>query len=209
MSEIINSNCKHFKFWVMKSIKNNFCFAVAFSFLIVSCTKEGPAGPAGQQGSVGATGAQGPKGDKGDKGDPGNANVMEFIKDISTAVWTTVGTSSAGYLKLDISAPNTLTTDVVNNWVNLVYVYSSDGAGPWVQLPYYTERNIRVRAEISVGLLTLKRDQDGKPFTQSWFNKVRLICIKPTSTGTISRQSAPLPDFSDYHAVCRYYGLSE
>ena len=134
---------------------------------------------------------------------------MEFTKDISTAVWSTVCSSTKGYLKLDISAPNTLTEDVVNNWVYLEYVYTSDSPNPWVQLPYYTEYNIRVRADISIGLLTLKRDQDGLPSTQSWFNKVRLICIKPTSTGTISRQSAPLPDFNDYRAVCRYYGLPE
>lgn len=174
-----------------------------------ACAKEGPAGPAGEQGPPGPTGATGQQGPKGDKGDEGNANVKVFTKDITTAAWTTIGTANEGFLELDISAPDVLTADVVNNWVNLVYVYTSDAAGPWAQLPYYTERDIRVRADISVGHLILKRDQDGRPETQSWFDKVRLVCIKPSSSGSLTRHSAPLPDFSNYRAVCNYYGIDE
>jgi hypothetical protein len=189
-------------------IRKAWAILLAFS-LFTACTKEGPTGPAGEQGPPGATGQQGPKGDKGDKGDAGNANVKVYTKDISSATWTTVGTSASGYLELDISVPKVLTSDVVNNWVNLVYVYTSDASGPWAQLPYYTERNIRVRAEINIGHLILKRDQDGRPSTQSWFNQVKLICIKPSSSGSLARKTGPLPDFSDYHAVCSYYGLEE
>lgn len=178
-------------------------------FLFSACTKDGPAGPAGEQGPPGTTGQQGAKGDKGDKGNEGNANVKVFTQDISKSTWTMVGSSTNGYLKLDISAPQVLTTDVVTNWVNLVYVHTSDATGPWFLLPYYSERDIRVTADVQTGKLTLKRDQEGKPYTQSWFNTVKVVCIKPSSVGTLARQSGPPPDYSDYKAVCRYYGISE
>lgn len=183
-------------------------FAVSL-LLYIGCTKEGPAGPAGTQGPAGVAGVQGGKGDKGDKGDSGNANVKVYSKDISSSIWETVGNNAAGYLKLTIPAPQVLTSDVVNNWINLVYVYTSDFKGSWALLPYYSERNIRVTADITVGAIILKRDQDGTPYTQSWFNKVRLICIEPSSTGTIARKSEPLVDYTDYAAVCRYYSIPE
>lgn len=195
-------------------IKRMWTFLLIAS-LFAACTKEGPAGPAGEQGPAGAagpagaTGQQGPKGDKGDKGDQGDANVKVYTKDITNATWTMVGTTTNGFLKLDISVPDVLTSDVVNNWVNLVYVYTSDAVGPWTQLPYYTERDILVRAQIDVGHLILTRSQDGIPDTQSWFDKVRLVCIKPSSSGSLTRHSAPLPDFSDYRAVCAYYAIDE
>jgi hypothetical protein len=161
-----------------------------------ACTKEGPAGPQGEQGL------------QGNKGDPGSANVKVFTKDITGATWATVGSSSAGYLKLDISAPQVLTGDVVNNWVTLVYVQSTDFSS-WALLPYYTERNIQVSAGISVGHLVLQRSQEGKPSTQSNFYTVRLVCIEPSSTGPLQRTAASQPDFKDYNAVSAYYGIKE
>lgn len=220
----------------MPCMKRVVCVIFILAFLFASCSKEGPQGPAGPQGEQGVAGQQGPKGDKGatgsrgdtgakgDKGDTGpqgpqgdkgeqgatgNANVKVYTKDISSATWTTIGNVNSGYLELDISAPKVLTSDVVNNWVNLVYVYTSDFGGPWALLPYYTERNVRVSADIRIGHLILKRDQGGVPFTQSWFNKVRLICIEPSSSGSLARHATPPPDFNDYHAVCLYYGIAE
>lgn len=171
------------------------------SLLYIGCTKEGPEGPAGAQGPAGVAGVQGGKGDKGDKGDPGNANVKVFTKDISAETWSVQGTNSSGYEYLNISAPQVLTSDVVNNWVNLVYVRTSDFQGAWALLPYYTERKIRVSADIAVGKIVLKRDQDGAPYTQSWHDRIRLVCIEPSSTGTIARKSGSLVDYADYAAV--------
>ena len=108
-----------------------------------------------------------------------------YTKDISGATWTQVGTNSSGYLSLTINAPNVLTNDVVSNWVILVYVYTSDFSG-WGIVPYYTERNIRVTAEIHTGYITLKRDQDGAPYTQSNFSTLKLVLIKPVSMGTLN-----------------------
>lgn len=179
-------------------------FASILSFSFMSCTKEGPVGPKGPAGE------QGVKGDQGEKGDQGNANVKVFTKDISAATWETVGSSSDGYLKLDISAPTVLTQDVVDNWVNLVYVYTSEvGYAPWTLLPIYSTRNVRVTGTVLVGHLILQRDQDGEPHTQSWFNKVKLVSIKPSSIGALGRMEAPPIDYSDYQAVCNYYGIEE
>lgn len=186
--------------------------ACATICLHTQCSKTGPAGPQGDPGTPGAAGTQGPKGDKGDKGDTGpqgNANVKVFTKDIRSATWTTVGTPANGYLRLEIAAPAVLTADVVQNWVNLVYVYTSEFSGPWAQVPFISDRGVLVNDYILVGKLGLTRSQDGAPSTQSWYYTVRLVCIKPSSTGSIARRGAPLPDLNDYQAVCRYYGIQE
>jgi hypothetical protein len=108
-----------------------------------------------------------------------------YTMDISGMTWTQVGSNSSGYLSLTVNAPNVLTSDVVNNWVILVYVHSTD-FNNWALVPYYTERNIRVTAELNTGSITLKRDQDGAPYTQSNFSTLRLVLMKPGSTGTLN-----------------------
>jgi len=108
-----------------------------------------------------------------------------YTMDISNMTWTTVGTSSSGYLSLKVNAPNVLTGDVTSNWVVLVYVKSTDFGSQWALVPYYTERDIRVTADVEPGYVTLKRDQDGQPYTQSGFSDLKLVLIKPDSTGTI------------------------
>ena len=112
-------------------------------------------------------------------------SLMTYTKDISGMTWTTVGTNSSGYLSLQIDAPNLLTSDVVNNWVILVYLRTSDFSS-WALVPYYTERNIRVTADIYTGRIILKRDQNGTPYTQSNFSTLRLVLMKPVATGTIN-----------------------
>jgi hypothetical protein len=183
--------------------------ACAAIFLHSQCSKTGPTGPQGETGATGATGAQGPKGATGATGPAGNANVKVFTKDIRNATWTMVGTLANGYLQLEIAAPAVLTTDVVTNWVNLVYVYTSEFGGPWAQVPFISERGVLVTDYIVVGKLGLRRSQDGEAESQSWYYTVKLVCIKPSATGSIARQGAPLPDFNDYEAVCRYYGISD
>ncbi|GAA4310593.1 hypothetical protein GCM10023149_05330 [Mucilaginibacter gynuensis] len=156
-----------------------------------SCGKDGSVGP---KGDTGAQGEQGDKGDTGDKGATGatgatgakgatgNANVRVYTKDISSSTWQTNSTGGGkGYLSLNIPA-TILTEDIINNWVNLVYVSSSDFGYSWGIVPYYTERNIRVTAQLAVGSITLKRDQDGIAYTQSGFSAVKVVCIKPSTT---------------------------
>lgn len=171
--------------------------------------KKGDEGPAGPKGDHGEQGVKGATGVAGEKGATGNANVKVFTKSIDGATWTTVGNANAGYLSLDISAPKVLTADVVDNWVNLVYVKSTDFDSDWALLPYYTNRNIRVTATIKTGLLTLKRDQDGAPYTQSNFFDVKIVSIKPSSTGAIGYKSSTLPNLKSYKEVSAYYGLKD
>ena len=108
-----------------------------------------------------------------------------YTLSISNMTWTTNGTSSSGYLSLKIDAPNVLTSDVISNWVVLVYVKSTDFGSQWALVPYYTERDIRVTADVEPGYVVLKRDQDGTPYTQSGFSDLKLVLIKPDTTGTI------------------------
>ena len=112
-------------------------------------------------------------------------SVITYTLDISGMSWTTNGTNSSGYLSLQIDAPNVLTDNIVNNWVILVYVKSTDFNG-WALVPYYTERNIRVTANVYTGHIVLKRDQDGTPYTQSNFSQLKVIIMKPFSTGTLN-----------------------
>ena len=108
-----------------------------------------------------------------------------YTMDISNMTSTTTGTSSSGYLSLKINAPNVLTSDVVSDWIILVYVKSTD-FGNWALVPYYTERDIRVTADVRTGYVVLKRDQDGQPYTQSNFSTVRIVLIKSGSAGTLN-----------------------
>jgi hypothetical protein len=112
-------------------------------------------------------------------------SVKVYDLDISKLLWATVGSSSSGYLSLKIDAPNVLTSDVINNWVVLVYVESTD-FGYWALVPYYTERDIRVTADVEPGYVILKRDQDGQPITQSNFSALRLVLINPVTFGAIN-----------------------
>ncbi|MDR6785265.1 hypothetical protein ABIE26_003964 [Pedobacter africanus] len=130
-------------------------------------------------------GDSGTPGENGADGADGNANVQTYTYSLTNAVWTTVGTVTSGYLQLDIAAPQTLTADVLTNNVVMVYVKSTDYAD-WAVLPYYTERNIRVQAEVSVGRIRLKRDQDGRPSTQSNFQNMRVVVMKKTSEKPLS-----------------------
>lgn len=174
-------------------MKKTYCLlllAIAILF-ITSCGKDGAVGPkgdtgaTGEKGATGATGAAGAAGATGPKGATGNANVKVFTKDIIGVTWTTVSQGgSQGYLKLTIPA-TVLTDDIINNWANFVYVTTSDFGYSWAMVPYYTERNIRVTAELSVGSVTLKRDQDGAPYTQSGFSAVKVVCIKPSTSGPL------------------------
>lgn len=153
---------------------------LAVPLLFAACSKDGPAGPEGPQGAQGVPGPQGPQGSQG------NANVQVYEKDISAMTWTASGT----YSYLSVPAPNVLKSDVLEKNTILVYVYTSDFGG-WGIVPYHTERNIRVTAEVKVGSVLLRKDQDGSPTTQSWHHKIRLVIIRNTATNTLNRVQAP------------------
>jgi len=158
--------------------KNKYISLIMMLFVIsffISCSPE--------------DGQDGLPGEKGIPGEDGNANVTVFTRDIKGLQWTTVGNSSSGYLQLEILAPNVLTNEVLQKSTILVYVYTSDFSGNWALLPYYTERRIRVQADVRVGKITLKKDQDGKPSTQSWHDSVKVVIITESSSQPLNKPS--------------------
>lgn len=126
------------------------------------------------------------KGEKGEKGDTGNANVKVYTKNISSEMWTAVGSSPLAYLRLIIAAPNVLTQDVVDNWTILVYIKGTDFQPGWALLPYFTSRGVRLNYNVRKGEVEIQRDQNGGAGTQSSFSSVKLVLIEPSSTGIIS-----------------------
>lgn len=114
-------------------------FALAFTFLAVSCTKEGPEGPAGStgpqgpagsNGAPGATGPAGPQGPAGPagpagstgatgpQGPAGTANVIYSAWfPIAGADWTGTGTTNQSYI---LTAPG-VTQAIRDQGVVLVY----------------------------------------------------------------------------------------
>lgn len=120
-----------------------------------------------------------------------------------------MGSAAEGYQRLIINAPNVLDLSTVRDAVILVYVRSSDYApNYWALVPYYTDRNIRVDAIANHRSLTLKKDQNGKPYVPSVFYEVKIVTIQPSSrTEPISRiQNAPI-DFKDYESVRNHFNF--
>ena len=115
---------------------------------------------------------------QGPQGITGNANVQVYEKDISSLTWT----NNSSYSSLTISAPNVLTSDNIANNIILVYVKTTDFGSNWAIVPYYTERNVRVTAEVRVGTVVLRKDQDGSGSTQSSFSNLRLVLLRQTNT---------------------------
>ena len=115
---------------------------------------------------------------QGPQGIAGNANIQVYEKDISTLTWT----NNSSYSSLTISAPNVLTSDNIANNIILVYVKTTDFGSNWALVPYYTERNIRVTAEVRVGTVVLRKDKDGSGSTQSSFSNLRLVLLRQTNT---------------------------
>jgi hypothetical protein len=148
--------------------------------IMMACSKTGPSGPQGEQG---VQGIRGIPGGAGPQGPQGNANVQVYEQDISGLQWKATST----YLYMQIPAANVLTANVLNTSTILVYVYTSDFNG-WGMVPYYTERNIRVTAEVGIGYVLLRKDQNGSPSTQSWHTKIRVVIIKNTATSPLNRQ---------------------
>jgi|SRR5690606_19971931 len=153
------------------------CFVTALCF--TACSPE--------DGTDGINGEQGEQGLQGEPEKNGNANVKIYTRSLEDLTWQTIGNSNSGYLRMEVPAPNVLTNNVLQNSIILVYVYTSDFGGDWALVPYFTERNIRVQAEISTGKIVLKKDQDGRPSTQSWHTKIRVVIIEQSSSGNLNK----------------------
>lgn len=135
----------------MRKIRLLSLLALAFAFIAVSCTKEGPEGPAGAtgaQGPTGATGATGgtgpagpggpagPQGPIGPQGPPGTANVIY-------SSWATVGSlgviidssfTDYGTCKRWIRSAPSLSQAILDQ--GLVISYWKVGTGIYSTIPY-------------------------------------------------------------------------
>lgn len=122
----------------------------AFVFIVVSCTKEGPAGPAGPQGPqgnaglTGQTGPQGPTGPTGPAGPQGPAGTANVIysawRSFSAGEWADTTIFSINY-KRAIWNSTSLTASVFANGLVLTYVkVASEPSNAYVMplMYYYT-----------------------------------------------------------------------
>ena len=101
---------------------------LAFTFLIINCTKDGPqgpAGPAGPQGPPGVTGGFGPVGPAGPQGPTGPAGTANVIYSswaaFSTWADTTIANPSLGVVSRSLRAAPGVTTAVLTSGVVLNY----------------------------------------------------------------------------------------
>lgn len=180
----------------MRTIKFMSVFFLSLSLLLTSCSKEGPQGEKGPQGEVGS---QGPK------GDVGSANVIysDWLK-ISGDRDSTVDGSK---LKVNYLAAPRLTTDLLKNSFIQVYMRFGTTIFP---LPYTGNAGSKANTvsfipmEKKICLTRFTHDNSGT----LGFGAVefRYIIIPG---GVSARMASPAVDFSDFDAVCEYYGIDK
>lgn len=204
----------------MNTKKIVFILLSATMLFTFSCSKEGPQGPAGPQGEQGATGAAGPqgpkgdkgsrgatgprgatgaKGDKGDRGDRGPKGATGTANVIYSD-WLSVDLKSGIYYGLyyaKINAPK-LTRSILDKGVMKVYVSAGNSV---YEIPNSGFDGLYLK--FSVGYIEIFSPTDWDTYSGY---KYRYVLIPG---GTTARQRAPEVDYSDYHAVCRYFGIPE
>ena len=136
----------------MRKIRLLSLLAIAFAFIAVSCTKEGPEGPAGAtgaQGPTGATGATGPAGPTGPggpagpqgpigpQGPPGTANVIYSPWFTYSSLGTPIDSAFFvhGNCRRVIRTAPGITQSVIDNGVVLCYIRFAP-TGSMSNLPY-------------------------------------------------------------------------
>lgn len=135
-------------------------------FIVVSCTKEGPAGPAGpqgQQGNAGLTGLTGatgpagptgPTGPTGPQGPAGTANVIYSAWASYTTGWNDTTIFSLTYGRR-IQTVTSLTQAIIDNGVLLTYVKVASEPDNIHQMPfqYYFSNATTFENHRSIGVL--------------------------------------------------------
>lgn len=134
---------------------------LAFTFITVSCTKEGPEGPVGAtgpQGPPGTTGSAGSQGPQGPQGPAGTANVI-YSPWFSFAAtdWADSTMTNLGTVKRANRAAPGVTQAVIDQGVVLTYIAltTTPGVGPY-PLPFIIPNNptaLQVSYVITLGRL--------------------------------------------------------
>lgn len=183
------------------------------TFLITSCSKEGPAGATGPAGPQGAQGPAGTAGTPGATGPAGTANVIY-------SDWLNVtfdGTDSTGWFA-DIDAPRLVDSILSKGDIKVYLNAGSDSADNQlvIPLPVYDlfATGDVINAYFQPQLITLASTLDESSFTNAngyHYFQYRYILI-PGGT----RALRPLPgqtttgiDWNDYKQVKKYLGLKD
>lgn len=192
-------------------------FLIVFALsTILSC--EGPEGPQGPQGPTGPQGAQGPQGEQGPigpQGIAGNANVVLYVYGSANF------TSTVSYLIPDMTVEKMDTSLVVGYfnpdeydedvWISLPGIVVIDGNN-YIIVDYLASYDAD---NYNMILTTLNIDGSINSTPKTW-RKFRIFVI-PASTvvpaGRVADFESDLLntgiDFTDYAAVCDYFGFSQ
>jgi hypothetical protein len=160
---------------------------------------QGPAGPGG------ATGPGGPPGPTGPAGPTGTANVIYSGWQYATGFSDSTIDNSAlkvGYVK----APS-LTATILNSGTVLIYMTYGGGIFP---LPYTSNaggkpNTINFTPMLSKILISRFTHDNSNSVALSTLLQYRYIIIPGSVSG--GRMATPPPDYTDYKAVCTYYGI--
>lgn len=187
---------------------------------------KGDTGPRGATGATGPRGATGTTGAKGDKGDPGNANVFY-------TEWTKRSGWSARAASTSENAEGSIYSNIIvaNEWsvsnltsesAVMVYVrrptsksdahiipdrfyeYGGSKSGTVLFRYHYSQ------SWLTIYCLLVDGTWDYNGYMKNTYMPAmewRVFIIRGSSK--VARSSSPLPDKSDYHAVCEYYSIPE
>jgi hypothetical protein len=159
------------------------------ALVLMSCSKDG---------ETGSTGPAGPA------GEPGNANVTVYNFGSRTFTGTTTFTIPVSQGRVDSSivlAYYNPSTEVASAW------YPIPGMG---SLGVYETRFVFYQSTPPNYLFAVRLTTGGTTNqhpTAVTFTKTRVFIV-PAST-LISGRNSPAVDVADYHAVCRFYNISE
>jgi hypothetical protein len=177
----------------MKTMYSIFCLTFIL-ILFVSC--EGDDGAVGPAGAQGVPGPAGPEGPQGPVGIAGNANVRQYS-------FGAYNFTALAFAQLQV----TTTLDTMNRSVWNTYLYYEPNSR-WYMVPGFgpgasTQYRISLGHETDKVNIYIDKTGVGENFSQ-----VRVVRIYANSIMPGGREvSLPKIDFTDYEAVCDYYGL--
>lgn len=218
----------------MKTVSGLFKRVVIILLLVTlfaACSKTGPTGPQGSTGPTGATGAQGPAGANGTngaagaagpQGPAGTANVI-YSAWFTPSAYTVATAFGITHLDYNKPAPG-ITQAILDNGTVLTYG-KLNGYNPslWPTnqvglLPITIDYQIGATTNIdtwsafaTAGNLKIDLVSSTNAYASdasiNHNHSFRYIIIPGGVAG--ARLSSPPPDYNNYDAVCKYYGIPE
>ncbi len=181
---------------------------IAFSVLIVSCSKEGKTGPAGQ---TGPQGNPGPPGNAGATGAPGTANVIY-------SPWlnlTFQGSDTTGWIA-QIAATKLVDSIINKGEIKVYFNAGSDSTGSQFVLPLPIDDAFLIGAIIDPYYqpqqITIASTADVSSFTDNGnhYFQFRYILIPGGTTALpVGPNGNSGINWNDYNQVKKYLGLKD